>query len=108
MDLVLAEPLVDAVDGMHEPFLFRAVVGLLRSKQIQLHPAVALQQTQDHAGLFVLIAGLIDPLQEGAYRLHDRTGIVGWRRQLERVVHVVLRQVGTMTISSEEDRYRPA
>lgn len=108
MDLVLSEAFVDSVDGLHEPFLACAVFGLLRSKEIQLHAAVGLQLGQEHAGLFILVARPVESLEERADRLHDPSGVVGRRGHLERIVRMVLREVGAMPVRSEKDGHGAA
>ena len=71
MNLVLAESFVDGIDGLHETFLARAVFGLLRRKQIQLHATVALQLREDDTCLFVLVMRQIDAFQKRMNGLED-------------------------------------
>ena len=99
MDLVLTEALVDGVNGLHESFLTRAVFDLLRRKEVQLHTAIGLQLGQEHAGLFILIARLIETLEQQVHRMYDSAGVVGRCGQFDSVIGVVLRKVRSMAVS---------
>ena len=108
MNLVLAESFVDGIDGLHEPFLARAVFGLLRRKQIQLHATVALQLREDDTCLFVLVMRQIDALQKRMNGLEDEACVVGRSGQFESVFDVVLREVRSVTVGCQKDRYGAA
>ena len=108
MYLVFSEALIDAVDGLHKPFPACPVFCLLRRKKVQLHAAVALQLREDNTRPFILIMRQIDAFQQCLHGLNNRPRVIGRRGQFERLVDVVLRQVGAVSVGSQKDRHGAA
>ena len=108
MDLVPTEAFVDVVTSLHKAFLACSVFCLSRSKKIQLHSAIGLQLAEDDACLFILIMRLIDAVEESLYGLYDNARVVGSTSQFERVLDIILRQIGTVSVGSEKDRHSTA